>query len=302
MSGPDGRPLRHALLLPNAGHYADPARLVEYAVRAEESGWDGLFLWDHLMLHRELRLPVADTWTAVTAVLARTRRLVSGPLVTPLARRRPWKVARESATLDRLSGGRLVLGVGLGAVGDLDFAAFGEEGGLRERAARVDESLEVLAGLWRGTEFSHQGPHYRVDRATFLPTPVADPHGRGPRVPVWGAATWPAAGSGALRRAAALDGVVPMVRAEGGGLRGPEADELAAILRRMDEVGSRPGPAGREVAAVAVAAPGDPDAARAQSAALAAAGATWRLESFDPWRRTPRDLAEWLAAGPPRTV
>lgn len=297
--------MRHGLLLPNAGYYATPARLVDFAVRAEESGWDGVFLWDHLMLSRELQLPVIDTWTVVATILARTRRLHAGPLVTPLARRRPWKVAREAATLDHLSGGRLILGVGLGA-DDLDFGAFGESANLRMRAEKVDEALQVLAGLWSGNEFSYAGRHYTVDRAAFLPTPTTAPHGAEPRVPIWAAAIWPASRPGALLRAAQLDGIVPMVREPGGRLRGPRPAELAAILARLESVrhstaipDSPPTVAHRrDVVAVDVAAPTDSAAAYGQAAALAATGATWRLESFDPWRRSPKQLDAWLDHGP----
>lgn len=291
--------VRHGLLLPNAGYYADPARLVDVAVRAEESGWDGLFLWDHLMFARELRLPMADAWTVVTAILARTTRLRSGPLMTPLARRRPWKVARETTTLDHLSAGRLVLGAGLGAEPDLDFGAFGEPTGLRTRAAKLDEALRVLSGLWRGTEFSHTGEHYRVDRATFLPTPRStDRHGH-PAVTVWSAATWPASRIGALRRAARFDGVAPMVRDDRGHLRGPEPAELTAILNRLAELAPAQSPdRPYEVVALDRSRPGTGQAAD-RTGLLAAAGATWRIEAFDPWRRSPKELTGWLDAGPP---
>ncbi|MGF1425053.1 LLM class flavin-dependent oxidoreductase [Kitasatospora sp. LaBMicrA B282] len=292
--------MQHGLLLPNVGYYADPSRLVEFAVRAEEAGWDGVFLWDHLMMSRELRLPAVDAWTVVTGILTRTSRLRSGPLVTPLARRRPWKVARETVTLDHLSEGRLVLGVGLGADADLDFAAFGEAGGLRTRASKVDEALQVIASLWRGSEFSHTGEHYRVDRATFLPEPRST-SGRGePGVPIWAAATWPASRPGALLRAARQDGIVPMVRGHGGHLRGPDAVELADILARLATLAPQEASVRtRDVVAIDSVTPGD-GAAHERSAALAEVGATWRLEAFDPWRRSPKELTAWLDHGPPR--
>ncbi|MDT0343989.1 LLM class flavin-dependent oxidoreductase [Streptomyces litchfieldiae] len=283
------RPARYGLLLPNAGTYADPRLLVGLARTAEDSGWDGVFLWDHLMLHRHLRLPVADTWTAVTAILASTRRIICGPLVTPLAARQPWKVARETATLDQLSGGRVVLGVGLGASGELDFAAYGDDPDLAGRAARTDEALALLDRLWSGEEVSHTGLRYRLDRVTHLPTPQRS------RVPVWVAATWPARAPGPLRRALRRDGIVPMVTDARGGLRGPDPGELAALLPPADRR-----PAHWTVAVPGRTPPDDPTAARETVERHLDAGATWWLESFDPWSRDPAHAWSWARQGPPR--
>ncbi|MEV0731207.1 LLM class flavin-dependent oxidoreductase [Polymorphospora sp. NPDC050346] len=282
--------LRFGLLLPNAGYYADPGRLLQLARAAEESGWDGVFLWDHLLLDRATRLPLADSWTAVTAILAATRRIRGGPLVVPLAQRQPWKVARETVTLDHLSGGRLVLGVGLGASADTDFAAFGLDPAPAVRARRVDESLALLDRLWSGQEISHHGDRFRLDRVTFLPRPV-----QRPRIPVWVAATWPAHGPGPLARAARRDGVVPMVREPGGGLRGPDRAELAAILAAVPDH-----PPGWTVAVPGRLPPADRPRARALAAGYRDAGATWWLESFDPWRRDPRQAWSWAGQEPPR--
>lgn len=282
-------PRKYGLLLPNAGYYADPGLLVELARAAEASGWDGVFIWDHLLMDRRLRMAVADSWTVVAAALASTRTILSGPLVTPLAARHPWKVARETATLDRLSGGRLVLGAGLGASGELEFEAFGDGAGLRERAARVDEALTVIDRLWTGEEISHTGTHYRLDRVAFRPTPA-----QRPRIPVWVAATWPARSPGPMRRALRWDGVVPMIRQGDGSLRGPAPDELASLLppgpRRADWTVAVPGQSS----------PDDRDEARAAARRLFDAGATWWLESFDPWIRNPRHARAWAVDGPPR--
>lgn len=285
--------MRFALYLPNAGYYADVSRLVELASAAENSGWDGLFLWDHLMLAPELNLPVADSWTAVTAILATTRSLISGPIITPLARRRPAKVAHEAATLDRFSGGRLVLGAGLGAAADLDFARFGEEDDARIRAQRLDEALEIIDGLWSGEQFTFSGEHYQLDRALIPGRPVQQP-----RVPVWVAATWPHRRP--LRRAARWDGVVPLVPEPTGPPRGPSAAELGTMLRDLPRQNGQPH-AGRrfDVAVPGVLPPGSGDVP-AVIEQYARAGATWWLESFDPWRRNPRELTEWIRAGPPR--
>src|SRR5436190_24311266 len=116
----------------------------------------------------------------MAAMATRTRRVRIGALVTPLARRRPWKVARETVTLDHLSGGRLVLAVGLGALDDGGFGKVGEPTDPRTRAERLDESLAILTGLWTGLPFGFQGRHYQVDEMTFSPGPV-----QRPRIPIW---------------------------------------------------------------------------------------------------------------------
>lgn len=146
---------------------------------------------------------MADPWVLLTAVALATERIRIGTMVTPVARRRRWKLARETVTVDRLSGGRLILGVGLGFPPDLDFAAFGEESDDRHRAEKLDEGLDVLTGLWSGEPFSYSGEHYQVLDAQFLPTPVQTP-----RIPIWVAQMYPYRGP--LRRAARWDGLVPM--------------------------------------------------------------------------------------------
>jgi alkanesulfonate monooxygenase SsuD/methylene tetrahydromethanopterin reductase-like flavin-dependent oxidoreductase (luciferase family) len=191
--------MRFAVSMPNFGAYGDVALLVELARDAEATGWDALFLWDHIAF------PVAadfvDPWLALTAIALRTERLRFGPMVTPLPRRRPWKVARETVTLDCLSGGRLIFGVGSGIHRE-EFDRLGEEPDLKTRAAMLDEGLAVLTGLWSGEPFTFQGEHYAVDGAHFRPPPV-----QRPRPPIWVAGTWPRRKP--LQRAARWDGYVP---------------------------------------------------------------------------------------------
>lgn len=190
--------MRTAVSLPP---FTDPATLVAMAVEAENAGWDGVFLWDHLVLIRDMRLDVADPWVLLGAMAQATERLLLGTLVTPLARRRPWMVARHLTTLDHLSGGRAVLGVGLGEPPDADFAAFGDPSGDRERAALLDEGLAVVDGLLRGP-LAHDGDHYHVE-AELLPRPVQQP-----RPPIWVAGVAPHPRP--LARARRWDGVVPI--------------------------------------------------------------------------------------------
>jgi alkanesulfonate monooxygenase SsuD/methylene tetrahydromethanopterin reductase-like flavin-dependent oxidoreductase (luciferase family) len=188
-----------AVGLPNVGEYGDPSLLVGLAEEAEAADWAGVFVWDHVA-YRERGWPVADPYIVVAAMAAVTSRVRLGVLVSAVARRRPWKLARETASLDVLSGGRLVVGAGLGSQAHEEFAAFGEDPAPRVRAERLDEGLAILAGLWSGEAFSHQGRHYTVDETVFRPAPV-----QRPRIPIWIAGRWPARPP--FRRAARWDGV-----------------------------------------------------------------------------------------------
>lgn len=176
--------------------------LVDLAIDAERAGWDGVFLWDHIVYRHPVR-GVADPWVSLSAIAAHTRRLRLGSLVTPLSRRRVQKVARETVTLDRLSGGRMILGVGLGNPGEL--APFGEVEDPRERARRLDDGLRRLTEFWGGE---------------FEPRPVQQP-----RIPVWVAAVWPHRRP--VQRALHWDGLFPIE------LPGPGAlAELAGEIER----------------------------------------------------------------------
>ncbi|MFD0663747.1 LLM class flavin-dependent oxidoreductase [Thermocatellispora tengchongensis] len=159
--------VRFAVGLPNVGEFGDPGVLVELGVAAEEHGWDGVFLWDHLLYH-DRSWPVANSVVVLSAVAARTRRVRLGVLMTALPRRRVQNVAKETATLDVLSGGRLVVGAGLGSM-DAEYAEFGEDPDLRARAAKLDRGLEELTRLWR----------------RLPPAPVQ------PRIPIWCPGRWP---------------------------------------------------------------------------------------------------------------
>ena len=155
--------MRFGLSIANIGPYAD-ARLVAGLARdAEAAGWDGVFVWDHLVFVKAWRPEVGDPWTILAAVALATERVRFGPMVTPLPRRRPQVVARQTVALDRLSGGRLVFGVGLGEPADDEYGTFGEPVDARVRAAMLDEGLEVLAALWTGEPVAHRGTHYTVD-------------------------------------------------------------------------------------------------------------------------------------------
>lgn len=194
--------MRYAINVPCFSPFDDLPRLAEHARRAEENGWHGFFVWDHVQPGVGGEPEVFDPWIALALIADRTDSVRLGPLVTPLPRRRPWVVARQAATIDHLSGGRLTLGVGLGYPAQEEFTRFGEDPDLKQRAAKLDEGLAILRGLWSGEPFSFQGEHYQIDQAHFLPRPVQD------EVPIWVAGMWP--NHAPMRRAARFQGAVPL--------------------------------------------------------------------------------------------
>ena len=234
---------RRAIFVAPFEELSEPALVAELAARAERRGWDGFFVWDHVAYSEPVRA-LADPWITLAAVAVATRRLTIGPLVTPLPRRRPHQLARETVTLDRLSDGRLVLGVGLGSerTGEFDPDRFGEEGNARARARLLDDGLDRLQAYWDGE---------------FEPRPV-----QRPRIPVWVAARWPHRRP--LRRAARSDGLFPIdlpcpealaeLAAEIRALRGPQHDGSFDLVAE-NPAGTDPAP-------------------------WAEAGATWCLTSF----------------------
>jgi alkanesulfonate monooxygenase SsuD/methylene tetrahydromethanopterin reductase-like flavin-dependent oxidoreductase (luciferase family) len=193
--------MKHGIYISNFALQGDPNKFLELAVAAEEAGWDGFFMWDHNYVGKNYS--IADPWITLAAIAARTEKIRIGTTVTPLPRRRPQIVAREVATLDILSKGRVILGVGLGGSYDNDYRKFGEDVDLKERAEKLEESLAILEGFWSGEPFSFSGKHYTIDEVTFNPRPVQQP-----RVPIWCAGTWPI--KAPFRRAARYDGVFPL--------------------------------------------------------------------------------------------
>jgi hypothetical protein len=169
--------MQYALYLPNFGAEHNARGLADLAHEAEESGWDGFFLWDHIIAG-EAGMPMLDVWVALAAMAMTTSRIRLGATVTPLPRRRPWKLARETVTLDYLSNGRLTLGVGLGV--PEDYKPFGEDSDNKIRAAKLDEGLEILTGLWSGKPFEHHGQVYHIEKTTFSPPSLQQP-----RIPIW---------------------------------------------------------------------------------------------------------------------
>ena len=252
--------MKRAVYLPPFGTLGDVNLLVELAGEAEAAGWDGFFLWDHI-LPADPDMPLVDTWVALAAIAQATERVRIGPLITPLSRRRPWKVAREATTLDHLSGGRTVLGVGLGIDFWREFSAFDEPADDDvKRAELVDAGLETIATLFAGGE---------VGGARFHPRPVQQP-----RIPIWTAALWPLR-PGPAARAERWDGIMPFNPA--GDLTPDDATELRRRYPDKDICLHR--------------------SPRHEQAAYADAGVTWLTEPL--WPDIELGLARSIIAGGP---
>jgi probable F420-dependent oxidoreductase len=285
--------MHYGISVPIFGPYGDVRVLARLARDTEESGWDGFFVWDHIAMPSAI--PVIDPWIALAVIAATTERIRIGTCVTPLSRRRPWKVARETVTLDHFSHGRMVFGVGLGYSPE-EFSQFGEPADPKLRAAMLDEGLEVLTGLWRGEPFTYSGKHYQIKESLFLPTPV-----QSPRIPIWVAGTWP--NKAPFRRAARWDGVVPMM--EGATvfdkMSPDQVREMLATIRQHRQSNSP-----FDVAHVGL----TPDEDRTQDAKYvepyAEAGVTWWMEEVHPTRWGTNDnwplaaMRQRILNGPPR--
>jgi alkanesulfonate monooxygenase SsuD/methylene tetrahydromethanopterin reductase-like flavin-dependent oxidoreductase (luciferase family) len=270
--------MRLGLYLPLFDELADSALVARLCADAEDAGWDGVFVWDQ-MRWREPVTDVGDPQITLAAIAGATERIRFGPMVTPLARRRPAKVARETATLDRLSGGRLTLGVGLGSDRFAhEYSITGEELDDRRRAAMLDEALGILQAAWTGQPVRHRGEHYTIDTMRFLPRPV-----QRPGVPIWVAGFY--GKSRPLRRAIRYQGLFPV------GIEHP--DQLAEVTTELRRLGREPSAAEPFDIAVELEPGSDP-------APYAAAGATWGLVAF-PWDPVSVDQVRGVIRdGPPR--
>jgi alkanesulfonate monooxygenase SsuD/methylene tetrahydromethanopterin reductase-like flavin-dependent oxidoreductase (luciferase family) len=270
------------------GSHGDPRTVAELARETEEAGWDGAFYWDGICVGE---MDMYDPWVVMAAMAMLTEGVRIGAVLTPPARRRPWKLARETVALDHLSGGRLVLPVGLGALDDGGFSKVGEPTDRKVRAKLLDESLEILTGLWSEEPFSYEGEHYRLEEMTFRPPSV-----QRPRIPVWVVGAWPSRKS--MGRALRYDGVLVATiggSAESSGITPETIREIKAYTEEnraettpFDIVweGQTPGE--------------DPGRAAAVVRPYAEAGATWWIES--PWTppNEPDDLRVRIRQGPPR--
>lgn len=274
------QPVRFGLSVATLGDFGDPRLVMRFARQAETAGWEGLFVWDHLAY--AWGVPAGDPWVILSAVAATTTRLLVGTAVTPLPRRRLQTLAQTVVTLDQLSEGRVVLGIGLGGVAD-EYTAFGEPGDTRERAVMLNEGLPLFDRLLRGESVEHVGEHYTLHGVRLQPRSTQEP-----RPPIWVGGESRAA----LRRAGRYDGWVfggddenaVMVKSPA------QVTDMVATIRK-----ARSATAPFAVAMTGVSTPGD----GALVARYTAAGVTWWLESIHGFRGTAREMEARIAAGPP---
>ena len=268
------QPARRGLFLPPFDGLADPRVVADVAVEAEQAGWDGVFVWDHLLYADPVR-EIADPWICCTAIAARTSRILLGPMVILLTRRRPEVLARQAVSLDRLSGGRLVLGFGLGDDGPVgELSRFGEETDPRVRAARLDEGLGLLGRLLSGSVVDHDGPHFTAREVAFRP-PAVRPEG----IPIWIGGRWP--NRAPLRRAARHQGAF-VIAVE-------EPENLVAVREVVAE--ARSGDLTGFDLVVRVGPGADPGP-------WADAGATWVLTQVGPYGLDLEAVLAVVRAGP----
>jgi hypothetical protein len=282
--------MRYAVNLPVIGEYADPRVLVRLAQDAERAGWDAVFVWDSLVFDLRSRPPVTDPWIALAAIAATTERVKVGTMVAQLARRRPWKVAREVVALDHLSGGRMILGVGLGFSGEAEFEQFGEDGDARVRAAKLDVALTIVRGLSSGEPFAFTGDHYTVRETTFLPRPVQD------RIPIWVAGYWP--NKRPFRRAARWDGAAPAemdIRDDGFSIL---PSSPASAGRMIDYIAEHRTSDDPYDVIVSRTLPPEDDERTALIAAYEEAGVTWILRDMLPWETPLEEAHRIVREGP----
>jgi hypothetical protein len=268
--------------------YGGPRQAAEFAYAAEQAGWDGFFVWE----------PVwgFDAWILLAAAAMRTEYIRLGTLISPISRMRPWKLASETVTLDHLSGGRLILSVGLGAV-DTGFEAFNEVTDRKTRAELLDESLDILTGLWRGQPFSYKGQHYQVQPTEFFPPP---PPLQQPRIPIWVVGAWPRLKS--MRRALRYEGLLPNVfdnQGKNRDLTPADVEEIHAYVQQNRSPGTP-----FDIVVEGVTPAGNRQAGASQVDEWARAGATWWIEAL--WEAIeqpngPQRALERVEQGPPRS-
>lgn len=282
--------MKFGIDIPNChGDFADIHLVAEVAHQAEEAGWDGFFVWDHI--GDKWGDEVSDPWIMLAAIAMRTQQIKIGTMVTPITRRRPWKLAREVVTLDRLSGGRMILGVGSGD--GIEYRQYHESEDARERGEMLDEALTLLERLWSGECISYFGQYYQVEDVRHLPLSLQQP-----RIPIWVGGRWP--NKKPMRRAACWDGVIPI----GKGLSFTQQMSPAQMKECIDFISTLQRQGHRlqpyDIAHFGLLEGKD----RGQDAALVAAyaetGITWWIENITWERGCLRDLTAFIRRGPPR--
>jgi len=261
----------------------DANEIVNLAVEAEQAGWDGFFISESMWS--------VDAWICLTGAVMRTEYIRLGTLLSPLSIMRPWKLAIEAATLDQLSGGRVIVTVGMGAP-DTGFAEWGEETDLHMRAERVDEGIDIIYRCWKGEPFSHQGKHYNIDLThshLVVPAPVQQPH-----IPIWVVGAWPRPKS--MERTLRVDGIVPYIKPRGEEGRSPTPEDILAICNWLTE--NRTTGTHFDIIVEGQTPGNDPDRAREIIREWENVGVTWWMES---WWGAAEDRIQRLRQGPPQT-
>ena len=264
--------------------YGDARTTADFAREAEIAGWDGFFVWE----------PVwgIDAWVCLTAAAMVTQRIKLGTMLTPLSRMRPWELASKTATLDNLSGGRVILAVGLGAL-DTGFAEFGEVTDRKTRAELLDEGLDILTGLWKGQPFSYDGKHYQIKPLAHIPPP---PPMQQPRIPIWVVGAWPRSKS--MRRVCKYDGLLPAKIGKEGKFEEFGPDDIRAMKAWIEQRRSEQTPFDIIVEGTT---PGDdPEKAVAAVRRWSDAGATWWNEAMWDAMKAPERVLARLRQGPPK--
>jgi len=266
----------------------DPRTVARLAREAEEAGWDGVFYWDGICVGE---METYDPWVVMAAMAMETKRVRLGAILTPPARRRPWKLARETMTLDHLSDGRLVLPVGLGTLDDGGFSKVGEPRDRKIRAQLLDEGLEILNGLWSGKPFTYEGEHYCLEEMTFLPPPV-----QRPRIPIWVVGAWPSKKS--MNRALRYDGLLAAKMGGTATESGVTPEDIRAMKEYVEE--NKETGDGFDIVWEGETPGDDPERAASTVRPFAEAGITWWIEAMWSPPNEPEDLRRRLLRGPPR--
>ncbi len=274
--------MKHGIFLPPFDGLADAAKMAELAVVAEDSGWDGFFVWDHLRYASPVR-DILDPYACLTLMAARTSRITLGPMVTPLIRRRPQVVARQAVAVDRLSHGRLVMGFGIGDdYPEGELACFGEITDAGERGRALNEGISIFQGLVSGEEVNVTGEFLKSERVSFYPTAY-----RAGGIPVWTAGRWP--NPAPIRRAARHQGMMV--------IQLTEPEQVLDLKEKLVD-------AGADLATFEIVLWGQRDENMVyredeRYVQWAQAGVTWFLTGPGPYNLVFEEVHEYIAAGPP---
>ena len=289
--------VKHGLFMPNTIIGADAPRIVDYAIAAEEAGWDGFFPDDVLVnpfpspdlaqvgdpegnWNPDAYEDFIDPWISLAGIATRTERIKLGTWITPLPRRQPWQVTRDIATLDRLSNGRVVAGFGLGR--RTDYEKFGARWDPKALARRYDEALEIISRFWAGERVTFNGEHFTIDDVAVLPTPK-----QRPRPPILIAGFWP--NKKPFQRGARWDGIMPHFGVGVDRGRSPE-ESVREMLGWYHSITDDPGD---------IFMPYSPPGASDEYIDLCLElGATWFYTA--PKRECLDDIEGWIRQGPPK--